>query len=254
MTEPTPDNLTAESAAAPDAERSMYDAGKTTWHSSDEDSGPDVGLSLGLGDGKMLWIGEIVQQRYEDGGESAAALGSSDGWWLMIYPEGRLLAKFTDTETARDYFEIMERICAERIAAGEWEARVRALEFAEEEARRYAKCYAHGSDGRNTFVMFAERMEREAALITAAEIPLAAVEAPMPPRIVTQADREVCAIILKTWCRETDHGVEQMRSGQWDRHNLLEMLVDHRRDYHEFYNETQSVPPAAEAGVDGGGA
>lgn len=33
--------------------------GAVTWHSSDEDSGPDVGLSMGLGDGKLLWVGEV---------------------------------------------------------------------------------------------------------------------------------------------------------------------------------------------------
>jgi hypothetical protein len=36
----------------------MTAAGLVTWHSSEEDGGPDVGLSLGLGDGAMLWVGE----------------------------------------------------------------------------------------------------------------------------------------------------------------------------------------------------
>ncbi|MBU2233140.1 MAG: Lar family restriction alleviation protein [Alphaproteobacteria bacterium] len=33
-------------------------AGKVTWHSTEEEGGPDVGLELNLGDGTSLWLGE----------------------------------------------------------------------------------------------------------------------------------------------------------------------------------------------------
>ena len=34
--------------------------GEVQWHSSDEDGGPDVGILLGLGGDKMLWVGEML--------------------------------------------------------------------------------------------------------------------------------------------------------------------------------------------------
>jgi hypothetical protein len=74
--------------------------GVVTWHSSDEDSGPDVGLSIGLGDGKLLWVGEVPDR---------------DGWCLAIYHPlckgGREdLASFHDAESARAFFDEMERL------------------------------------------------------------------------------------------------------------------------------------------------
>jgi hypothetical protein len=36
----------------------MTRPGYVVWHSSEEDGGPDVGITVGLGDGKMLWVGE----------------------------------------------------------------------------------------------------------------------------------------------------------------------------------------------------
>jgi hypothetical protein len=54
-----------------------------------------------------------------------------------------------------------ERLCSERIAAAEKAARVRALEFAGAEAERYASHYPAGSDGRNTFLLLADRMSAE---------------------------------------------------------------------------------------------
>lgn len=42
------------------AREKMYERGVLTAHTSDEDSGiPDVGLSVGLGDGAMLYVGDI---------------------------------------------------------------------------------------------------------------------------------------------------------------------------------------------------
>jgi len=79
--------------------------GRVTWHSSEEDGGPDVGLMLGLGDGRAMWVGEISRHAHEEGGEAVAALGSDGGWWLMTYPGPQALAKFADAEAAREFFE-----------------------------------------------------------------------------------------------------------------------------------------------------
>jgi hypothetical protein len=82
--------------------------GCVQWHSSDEDSGPDVGISIGLGHGRMLWCGEISRQRHADAGKEAAALGDDFGWWIILYgPPGetRVIAKCLNCYDARDMIE-----------------------------------------------------------------------------------------------------------------------------------------------------
>ena len=76
--------------------------GQITWHCSEEDGGPDVGIGLGLGDGRMLWVGEITRSRHEEAGEDAAALGSDGGWWLILYgpDSSEVLAKMVNCEAA----------------------------------------------------------------------------------------------------------------------------------------------------------
>ena len=72
--------------------------GVVTWHSSDEHSGPDVGLSMGLGDGKLLWLGELPCR---------------DGWHLSIYHpvSGREdFAAFESADAARTFFEELEAL------------------------------------------------------------------------------------------------------------------------------------------------
>ncbi len=59
--------------------------GRVTWHSSEEDAGPDVGLALGLGDGTILWCGEISRDRWLEIGGDDAGLGNDCGWWIIIY-------------------------------------------------------------------------------------------------------------------------------------------------------------------------
>ncbi|MEO1687862.1 MAG: hypothetical protein AAFU61_08155 [Pseudomonadota bacterium] len=41
-----------------EADARPYQRGVTTAHSSDESGMPDVGISVGLGDGSMLYVGE----------------------------------------------------------------------------------------------------------------------------------------------------------------------------------------------------
>ncbi len=49
---------TTDQQAVTVAQETMTRPGYVVWHSSEEDGGPDVGLTIGLGGGKMLWAGE----------------------------------------------------------------------------------------------------------------------------------------------------------------------------------------------------
>lgn len=60
--------------------------GALEWYSTDEDSGPDVGLRLHIGGGVWLYAGEITKACWEDGVE-AKDLGDDGGWWLRIENE-----------------------------------------------------------------------------------------------------------------------------------------------------------------------
>lgn len=68
--------------------------GSTRWHCSDEDgSGPDVGIDLNMGDGNLLYAGEVP--------------GLKGGWSLVIYSKsGRSdIADPADPECAREMIE-----------------------------------------------------------------------------------------------------------------------------------------------------
>lgn len=84
--------------------------GRVVWHCSDDDGGPDVGLSIGLGNGRSLWVGEITHDAYENGDADARSLGNENGWWLMVYPDRMPLAKFANVEAAREFFDELERL------------------------------------------------------------------------------------------------------------------------------------------------
>lgn len=57
------------------------------------------------------------------------------------------------------YRDIVEKMQEEREGLlAEIARRDAALHEAESEARRFAGCYPHGSDGRNTFVMLADKI------------------------------------------------------------------------------------------------
>lgn len=55
----------------------MLAPGQVQWYSSEEESGPDVGILVGLGDGKELWIGEMTSR------EDVGPLG------LAVYENGQ---------------------------------------------------------------------------------------------------------------------------------------------------------------------
>lgn len=54
-------------------------------HCTEEDGPADVGLSLTLPGGAVLWAGEITRDAWEAEGEDAAALGDDCGTWLILY-------------------------------------------------------------------------------------------------------------------------------------------------------------------------
>lgn len=85
----------------------LTEAGFLCWHSSDPDGGPDVGISMGLGQGRMLWAGEISRSRHAEGGEEVAALGCDGGWWILLYGslEVTIVGKAVDAESAREMIE-----------------------------------------------------------------------------------------------------------------------------------------------------
>lgn len=67
--------------------------GQVQWHSSEEDGGPDVGILVGLGDGKALWLGEIAD------GHGLGAMG------LAIYQGMDAQYLPLDYEGVRDVLE-----------------------------------------------------------------------------------------------------------------------------------------------------
>jgi hypothetical protein len=76
--------------------------GRIVWAQTEQGAGPDVGMSIGLGNGTCLWCGEISRNLWEEAGEDAAALGSDFGWWLVLYTEDEavVLGKLVGTEAA----------------------------------------------------------------------------------------------------------------------------------------------------------
>lgn len=78
--------------------------GGITWHSSEVDGGPDVGISVYLGDENRLWIGEVTDSLFCQSGKEHF---SSDGGWFLVWykPEPVLIAKCADDLDARDFIE-----------------------------------------------------------------------------------------------------------------------------------------------------
>jgi hypothetical protein len=80
--------------------------GGVTWHSSEDDGGPDVGISIYLGEHDRLWAGEITRKAFEENNGSAN-FDSDGGWFLLRYQgnDTKLIAKFGDGEEAREFIE-----------------------------------------------------------------------------------------------------------------------------------------------------
>lgn len=81
--------------------------GGVTWHSSEEDGGPDVGISVYLGPDDRLWAGEINRRTFEEW-EADINFDSDAGWFLVRYigKEVKIIAKFGDyDEYAKEFME-----------------------------------------------------------------------------------------------------------------------------------------------------
>lgn len=100
-------------------ESRLYDNGHVTWHSSDEDSGPDVGMTIGLGDGRMLWVGAISRARYAET-EGVSHLGDDFGWWIILYDQqgSTVVGKCRDAESAHTMIEWLEAALSRREQEG----------------------------------------------------------------------------------------------------------------------------------------
>lgn len=80
--------------------------GRITWHTSDEDSGPDVGISLYLGENERIYVGEISRALFERCGGPEHF--DSDGGWFIVHfkPEGtELIAKCGENYLAQAFIE-----------------------------------------------------------------------------------------------------------------------------------------------------
>lgn len=80
--------------------------GGVTWHSSEEDGGPDVGISVCLGENDRLWAGEISRSLF---GELAGEdhFDGDVGWFLVRFrSEGaEIIAKFGEAHVAQEFIE-----------------------------------------------------------------------------------------------------------------------------------------------------
>lgn len=88
------------------SETNMTKRGELTWFSSGEDEGPDVGLSVGLGNGHHIYVGEIANKTLEDAGISPSD-HPGIGWWILIDDEP--VAPVADIEAARRLCDEMHR-------------------------------------------------------------------------------------------------------------------------------------------------
>lgn len=78
-----------------DEDAHMNKPGNVCWHSSEEDGGPDVGISVGLGGG-MLFVGEVP--------------GLIGGWSMAYYPASGDRIDVADTVNADEAREVIEKI------------------------------------------------------------------------------------------------------------------------------------------------
>ena len=77
-------------AAENQSEPDIYEIGRIVVHAPDDGAGPDVGWSLGLGNGQALWFGEISDAAHQEAGAAAADLGPTGGTWIALYDAGRI--------------------------------------------------------------------------------------------------------------------------------------------------------------------
>lgn len=86
-----------------------YQAGFVRWHGSDADSGPDEGITVGLGGGDVFWVGLIPDDAYDERNPEVTALGAQTGWWLILEPGAEPVAKFTNRHDAKLFSEMLAK-------------------------------------------------------------------------------------------------------------------------------------------------
>ncbi|MDR7232257.1 hypothetical protein J2X45_003363 [Caulobacter sp. BE264] len=90
--------------------------GHTAWHSSDEDSGPDVGLQLGLGDGASIYVGELATTTVIDNLDNAGEFPDRSWIALLDGDETRIAGAVADDEAARAVFDIVASLARKAAA------------------------------------------------------------------------------------------------------------------------------------------
>jgi len=79
--------------------------GFVTWHSSDEDAGPDVGVSVYLGPDDRLYCGEISRNLFEEHRGDEFYDGDG-GWFLVRYnPDATIIAKIGEPDNGKEFIE-----------------------------------------------------------------------------------------------------------------------------------------------------
>lgn len=89
--------------------------GGITWHSTDEDSGPDVGISVIVGENDRLWCGEISRALFDDQ-NGPEHFPDDMGWFLVRYGpnnDTKLIAKFSDQYAAQEFIEEIASWCCQ---------------------------------------------------------------------------------------------------------------------------------------------
>lgn len=153
----------------------LMQRGNVAWHSSDEDGGPDVGISVGLG-AEMIYAGEVP--------------GMTGPWSLVIYTgkDRRDIAQTVDQEAARDLIEKIGGIAKEQ--GGDNPIR-RALD-----QRRKAEGCPEGVP-----LWLWQRMKREVREASLREAAMLIVRHEMgtpmhsPPQLLTEAHDRILALI-----------------------------------------------------------
>lgn len=110
----TPQTLTSDDPG-------LYERGNVVWHSSDEGGLPDVGISVGLGEGRMLYAGEVADATLAQAGPDFTDSPSS--WALVIFGQNstNVIAHCPCSDAAQRFVEeiatLVRNVAGERAAA-----------------------------------------------------------------------------------------------------------------------------------------
>lgn len=115
--------------------------GAVVWHCSEEEGGPDVGMSLGLGDGRALYMGELADETIEACGIDPGHDGT--GWWLALDTASEMVVfgAVVDQDNARAAFDVLEHAINRSAAA---------LEEADAKYRRYVEDFEARQEARTS--------------------------------------------------------------------------------------------------------